>query len=93
MIWLVFVVCLSISLVCFVCAVMFLFCRGVFGVNVLFVVWCVAVCCFIGFVVRVCFADGVVLFAFLFFCYGLNAFPVYECMLYVPYWRCAFLFV
>ena len=47
MLWHVFVVCLSIALVCFVCAVMLVSCLC-FGVYVLFVVWCVAGCCFIG---------------------------------------------
>ena len=48
MLWRVCVVWLSMSLVCFVCAALVVSCLFVFGVYVLFVVCCVAVCCFIG---------------------------------------------
>ena len=50
---------------CVCCSDRFLSCsvillsRVAFGVYVLFVVCCVAVCCFIGFVVRVCFVVAV----------------------------------
>ena len=63
----------------------------VFDVYVLFVVCCVAVCCFIGlscvYVLVLC------CFRLFVFCYGLNAFPLCECSLYVPLLRCSFLFV
>ena len=45
MVWRVCVVCVSSSLVCFVCDVMLFSCCFVFGVYVVFVVCCVAVCC------------------------------------------------
>ena len=52
-----------------------------FGVYVLFVVCCAAVCCFIGlscvYVVLLLGFRSVC-------CYGLNDFPVCECMLYAP---------
>ena len=82
-----FVVCVSVSLVCVVCAVLGLSCRVCF--------WCVCfvcgvLCCcvlFRWFVVRACF---VVVFAFVcVFCYGLNAFPVCDCLLYDRSLRCS----
>ena len=87
--WLVFVAYLSMSLVCFVCAVLLFYCTVfVFGVYVLFVVRCGAVWCVIG--VSWC---CVVLFSFFVFWYGVNTFPVCDCMLCVPCLRCAFLCV
>ena len=77
-----------IGLLCVGCDVIFV----VFvGVHVLFVVCCGAVCCFIG---LSCVYVLLVLFCFRFwFCYGLNAVPVCDCVLYVPSLRCSFLFV
>ena len=55
-------------------------------------VWC-AVLLFVVSLVRracmVCCCCDV----FVLCCHGLNAFHVYDCMLYVPRWRCSFLFV
>ena len=89
--WLVVVVCLSSSLVCFVC------CSAVF----LYVcVWCVCfvcgvLCCWLlchWFVVRVCVV--VVSSSCLRSCYGLNDFPVCDCSLYAPsFVLCFFIFV
>ena len=92
MVWLVFVVCVSISLVWFVCAVLvFSCCFVVFGVYGLSVVCCVAVCCFIG-LSRV-YVLLLVCVRFRCFCCGLNASPACDCLLYVPSSRCSFLFV
>ena len=78
-----------IGVFCVRCSVM-LSCV-VFGVYGLFVVCCVAVCCFIG-LSRVC----VLLLLFCFrvcFWYGLSVFPVCDCMLYVNSLRCYFSFL
>ena len=69
--------CVFLRLVCMIC---------LWRVVLLFVVSlglsCVCGVLVLLFCLRVCL-----------FCYGLNAFPVYDCILYVPSWRCAFLFV
>ena len=80
-----------IGLFCACCSFTFL---SFFDVGVYMVFFCVLCCCllFHWLVVRVC-VGVVVLFSCLLFCYGLSAFTVYDCMLYVPYLRCYFLFV
>ena len=88
MLWLA-CVCLSMSLVRFVCCSdRFLSCF-VFGVYAVFVVCCVAVCCFIGLVCLVV----VVSCSCLCICYGVNAFLVCDRNEYVPYVRCSSMFV
>ena len=89
MLWRVFVACVSISLVCVVCAVRLYSC--------LFCFWCVcfvcgALCCcllFHWFVVRV---YVVVVLLTCVFCYGLNAFPVPDCMCVCPVFALLFSF-
>ena len=83
-----FVVCLSSSLVCFVCAVLLCSFFFVFGVYVLCVVWCVDVCYFVG--LSCVYAS---LLSCGFVCYGLNAFPVCDCSLCVPSLRCSSIIV
>ena len=90
MAWLVFVVWLSMSLVCFLCAALVVSC--------LFCFWCECfvcgvLCCCLLFhwcVVRVCVV--VVLFSVLLFCYGLNAFPVCDCICVCPVFALFFSF-
>ena len=72
---------------CSVIALVFL----AFGVYLLFVVCCVAVCCFIG--LSCVYTLLLSCFPVCMFCYGLNAFPVCDCMSYAPSLRCSFLFV
>ena len=77
-----------IGLFCVRCSVVFLSCF-VFGVCVVCgVVWC---CLLFHWCVMRGYAVVVVLFSVLFFCFGLNEFPVCDCMLYIPYLRCPFL--
>ena len=89
MVWRVFVVCISISLVCFVCAALSLSCLFVCGWCVSFV--CGVLCCWLlfhWFGVRVC---GVVvaLLSFVFLWHGLNDFPACGCIMYAPSLRCS----
>ena len=55
--------------------------------------WCVVLLFVVSLVCRACMCCCCVFSFCLFFCYGLNTFPVCDCMLYVPSWRCSLLFV
>ena len=85
-----FVVCLSISLVCVACAVMF--CSCVLVLVCTLCLWCVVLLSVASMVCRACMRCCCVVFVFV-FCYGLNVSPVRDCRLYVPYVRCYLLFV
>ena len=60
----------------------------VFGVCALFAVCCVAACCFNG--LSCVYVLLMVWFRFC-CCYGVNAFPVCDCIVCVPSLRCSFL--
>ena len=85
--------CLFIDFIGEFCVLLW-YCIGCLCFGCACVVCGVLCCCVLShwFVVRVCVV-AVVLLSVLFFCYGLNAFPVCCCMLYVPSVRCSFLFV
>ena len=55
--------------------------------------WCVVLLCVVSLVCRACMVCSCCLVFVLVFWYGVNALPVCDCMLYVPYLRCYFLFV
>ena len=78
-----------IGLFCACCSVTLLsFVVGVYGS---YVVWCVAGGCVIG-LSCVCVLLLLVCVRACCFCYGVNAFPVCDCILYVPSLRCSFSF-
>ena len=89
MVWLVCAVCVSISLLWFVCAVLLVSCLFLLLACVR-CVWCVALLCVVSLVCRAyVYCCCCVVFVFVFVCYGLNAFPVCDCIVYVPSLRCS----
>ena len=89
MVWLV-VGCLFnvfVSLLCVRCPVMCLCCLCL---VCLFCLWCAVLLLAVSLVCRACMCCCVFCFRF---CYGLNAFPVCDCILYVPSLRYSFLCV
>ena len=55
--------------------------------------WCVALLVGVSLVCRACMWCCCCVVFVAFCCYGLNAFPVCDCVMYVPYLRCSFRFV
>ena len=74
------------------CAVTFGSCRFLFLVCMC-CLWCVVLLFVVSSVRRACLRCRCRLVFVLFLCYGLNTFPVCDCMLCVPYLRCSSLFV
>ena len=91
MLWLVFVDCVSIAFTCFVRAVMLVSCMLLLVCMVR--MWCVVLLVVVSSVCRACVWCCWSFVFVLVYCYGVNAFPVCDCMLYVPSLRCSFLVV
>ena len=90
--WLLFVVCLSGSLVWFVRAALLCSCVCVLRLVCMCYLWCVVLLCAVSLVCRACMWCCCVVVGFV-FCYGVNAFLVCDRNEYVPYVRCSSMFV